>query len=202
MSKNILDLTINYDSVLVRMGANKYKTKIDDKIKISIMESIDFAKKLFQPKYAVSFSDKKIKDNKIFLDDFIIDSKDIFKLLNNSNIVCGIVATVGNSIDDKIDLLLAEKQLALSYIYDAVGSIAIEELVDNICDDVKLTESKKNIICTRRFSPGYGDWKIENQKAFLKWLGAEKIGISLSESCQMFPRKSVSAIFGLEREIL
>lgn len=199
MSKEILNLKINYDSVIMRMGANKHKTKIEDNIKNSIIESIEFAKKLFKPKYAVSFADKRSAENKIFLDGFIIESTDILKLLEKSYSVCGIAATIGSSLDDKIDLLLEEKKLALSYIYDAIGSVAIEELVDNICNDVKLNKSKENISYTRRFSPGYGDWPIENQKDFLKWLGADKIGISLSESCQMFPRKSVSAIFGMER---
>ncbi|MEA5000584.1 MAG: hypothetical protein VB017_01700 [Endomicrobiaceae bacterium] len=199
MSKEILNLKINYDSVIMRMGANKHKTKIEDNIKNSIIESIEFAKKLLKPKYAVSFADKRSAENKIFLDGFIIESTDILKLLEKSYSVCGIAATIGSSLDDKIDLLLEEKKLALSYIYDAIGSVAIEELVDNICNDVKLNKSKENISYTRRFSPGYGDWPIENQKDFLKWLGADKIGISLSESCQMFPRKSVSAIFGMER---
>ncbi|MFA7073695.1 MAG: hypothetical protein WC234_00735 [Endomicrobiaceae bacterium] len=201
MSKKILDLKIDYNDVLVRMGANKHKTKIADNIKASIVESIEFAKKLLKPKYAVSFAEKKIKDDKIFLDNFIIDSSDVSKLLDGSETVCGVAATIGNSIDDKIDLLLKEKKLALSYIYDAIGSVAIEELMDNICEDVQ-NKSNGNIKATRRFSPGYGDWPINHQKEFLKWLGAEKIGIVLSESCQMFPRKSVSAIFGLEKGML
>lgn len=202
MSDNILDLKIDYNDVLMRMGANKHKTKIADNVKASIIESIEFTKKLLKPKYAISFAEKKIKGEKIFLDDFVIDSSDILKLLGGSSIVCGVAATIGGSIDDKIDMLLKEKKLTLSYMYDAIGSVAIEELMDNICEDVKIKKSNENIKSTRRFSPGYGDWPIDNQKEFLKWLGAEKIGIVLSESCQMFPRKSVSAIFGLEKGML
>lgn len=199
MSDKILNLKINYDSVLIRMGANKHKTKIDDNVKMSILECIEFSKKLLNPKYAVSFADKKIKDGKILLDNFTIESKDILKLLEKSDSVYAIAATIGSRLDDKIDLLMAEKKLMLSYIYDAIGSVAVEELVDNICLDIRLKMTGHNGVCTRRFSPGYGDWPVKNQKELLNWIGAEKIGIVLSESFQMSPRKSVSAIFGIEK---
>ena len=193
MNNEIVNLKINYEDVLVRMGANKYRTKIDTKIETSILEMIDLAKKLLQPKYAISMAKKNIKDNEIFLEDFRISSKDIFKLLENSESVCGLIATVGFSIDSKISFFLEQKEIMPAFMLDSVGSVAIEELVQNICDDIKTKYGNT----TMRFSPGYGDWPIQNQKDFLQWLGAEKIGITLSPSFQMIPRKSVSALFGI-----
>ena len=193
MNNEIINLKINYEDVLVRMGANKYRTKIDTKIETSILETIDLAKKLLQPKYAISMAKKNIKDNEIFLEDFRISSKDIFKLLENSESVCGLIATIGFSIDSKISFFLEQKEIMPAFILDSVGSVAIEELVQNICDDIKTKYGNT----TMRFSPGYGDWPIQNQKDFLQWLGAEKIGITLSPSFQMIPRKSVSALFGI-----
>lgn len=197
MNENILNLKINYDKVLVRMGANKYKTKIDTKIEISILEMINLAKKLLQPKYAISLAEKNVKENKIFLDNFCIISKDILKLLENSNYVCGLIATIGFSFDTKIAFFLEQKEIMSAFILDSIGSVAIEELVQNICDDIKSKYGNTTI----RFSPGYGDWHIQSQKDFLQWLGADKIGITLSPSFQMIPRKSVSAIFGINKQI-
>ena len=193
MNNEIINLKIDYEDVLVRMGANKYRTKIDTKIETSILETIDLAKKLLQPKYAISMATKNVKDNEIFLEDFRISSKDIFKLLENSESVCGLIATIGFSIDSKISFFLEQKEIMPAFILDSVGSVAIEELVQNICDDIKTKYGNT----TMRFSPGYGDWPIQNQKDFLQWLGAEKIGIALSPSFQMIPRKSVSALFGI-----
>ena len=192
MNTNIINLKINYEDVLVRMGANKYITKIDSKIKTSILEMIALAKKLLQPKYAISLSHKTIKENKIYLNNFVINSKDIFKLLENSTSVCGIVATLGTSIDTKISLLLEQKKILQAFILDSIGSVAIEELMNNICNDIK----EKYGTITKRFSPGYGDWSLTNQYDLLKWIGAEKIGVSLSPTFQMIPKKSVSAIVG------
>lgn len=184
---------ISYEQVLIRMGANKYKTKVDLKNEKTILESIEFVEKVLKPKHTISFATKKVTDNKIYLNDFVIDSKDILKLLENSNLVYGFVATIGKELDNKINFLLEEKNVYLAYIYDSIGSVAIESYVDKICNDIKTKYPKT----TMRFSPGYGDWTIDNQKAFLNWLGADKIEITLSETYQMSPRKSVSAIFGV-----
>lgn len=196
MNENILNLKIDYNQVLVRMGANKYKTKIDTRIETSILEMISLSKKLLQPKYALSFAIKNIKGNEIFLDDFCINSKDIFKLLENSNSVCGLIATIGFSIDTKISYFLERKDIMSAFILDSIGSVAIEELVENICKHLNIEYGPTTI----RFSPGYGDWNIKNQKNFLEWLGAAKLGISLSPTFQMIPRKSVSALLGITKK--
>jgi len=193
MNENILNLKIDYNHVLVRMGANKYRTKIDTRIETSILEMISLSKRLLQPKYALSFATKNIKGTEIYLDDFCINSKDIFKLLENSNSVCGLIATIGFSIDTKISYFLERKDVMSAFILDSIGSVAIEELVENICNEIKLEHGTT----TMRFSPGYGDWPIQNQKNFLQWLGADKLGITLAPSLQMIPRKSVSALLGI-----
>ena len=192
----VLNIKIELEDVLVRMGANKYRTKINSELEEIISDSITCAQKIIQPKFALSIADKKIEGNKILLDNFLICSKDIFKLLKNSKKVYGIVATAGAAIDQKVDLLQNEKKTTVAYIYDSIGSVAVEQLMDNICNEIK-----KTAVTTIRFSPGYGDWAINNQKEFLKWLAADKIGVSLSETFQMSPRKTVSALVGIENHI-
>ena len=189
----VLNIKIELEDVLVRMGANKYRTKINSELEEIISDSITVAQKIIQPKFALSIADKKIDGNKILLDNFVIYSKDIFKLLKNSNKVYGIVATAGVAIDQKVDLLQKEKKTTLAYIYDSIGSVAVEQIMNNICNKIK-----RNASTTIRFSPGYGDWGINNQKEFLKWLAADKIGVCLSETFQMSPRKTVSALLGIE----
>lgn len=189
---NVLNIKIKFEDVLVRMGANKYRTKINSNIEEIILESIDIAQKIFKPKFATSIADKKIEGNKIILDNFVIYSKDIFNLLKNSKKVFGMVATVGSSIDEKVTALQNENNTLSAYIYDSIGSVAVEQLVNNICNEIKKTNKTTN-----RFSVGYGDWTIDNQKEFLKWLAADRIGITLSNSFQMSPKKTVSALLGI-----
>ena len=56
---------------------------------------------------------------------------------------------------------------------------------------------------TWRYSPGYGDYPIECQGAFLSALNAGRlIGLTVTESNILLPRKSVTAVIGIsEKEI-
>ena len=58
-------------------------------------------------------------------------------MLEDSNLVYGFVATIGKELDNKISSLLDEKNVYLAYIYDSIGSVAIEIYVDKICNDIK-----------------------------------------------------------------
>ena len=49
-----------------------------------------------------------------------------------------------------------------------------------------------------RFSPGYGDFSIQHQKAVLAMLEASKrIGVTMTDSYMLTPTKSVTAVIGI-----
>lgn len=48
-----------------------------------------------------------------------------------------------------------------------------------------------------RFSPGYGDWPLDSQAEMLRLATASQIGLNLTSSLMLTPRKSVTAIIGL-----
>ena len=53
-----------------------------------------------------------------------------------------------------------------------------------------------------RFSPGYGDWKLEEQKLLFPVLDcAKRIGLTLTDGLMMAPSKSVTAIIGLSENV-
>ena len=52
-----------------------------------------------------------------------------------------------------------------------------------------------------RFSPGYGDWALEEQKILFPVLDcAHAIGLTLTESCMMAPVKSVTAVMAITED--
>ena len=59
---------------------------------------------------------------------------------------------------------------------------------------------KQGYARTMRYSPGYGDWPLAKQSQLLKLVGSDRIGVTLTESSIMIPRKSVSAVIGWERQ--
>jgi len=58
---------------------------------------------------------------------------------------------------------------------------------------------KGDILCRPRFSPGFGDFGLEHQKAILDLVNAERLlGITVNKSYMMSPMKSVTAIMGIK----
>ena len=86
--------------------------------------------------------------------------------------------------------------MAKALILDALASAAIEQ----VCDEAESTLKSQYADCyfTWRYSPGYGDFPITIQKDFLRATdAARKIGLTVSDSGILLPRKSVTAIIGL-----
>ncbi len=87
---------------------------------------------------------------------------------------------------------MSENEMLRALILDSLGSEAAEEMA--IQSDRILTEKARemNLWPSKRFSPGYGKWDIQEQRYVFSVLPAESIGVRLTESCMMIPRKSVS----------
>lgn len=107
------------------------------------------------------------------------------------------LVTIGSEIDVIINDLSNKNKLSDAYIYDAIGSVAVEAVVDDFQNkfDFALSDSLKST--TLRFSPGYCDWNIKEQKKIFELLDGKAAGFSLSPTFFMNPRKSVSGVFGI-----
>ena len=86
-------------------------------------------------------------------------------------------------------------------IADCMASAAIEQVCDQA--EAEIREKLPHKHFTWRFSPGYGDLPLDVQHDFLNVLNAQKrIGLTVTESLILIPRKSVTAVIGIsEREI-
>ena len=117
-------------------------------------------------------------------------------LKNSDEIVC-FIATIGNAIEDEIIRLMDKKRIAEAYILDAMGSVVVESMVEQFHQrmEAKYTAEAKTV--TLRFSPGYCDWPITEQKKLFTLFGSEFVDVELLDSCLMRPRKSISGVFGL-----
>lgn len=117
-------------------------------------------------------------------------------LKDSDEIVC-FVATVGSAIEREIIRLMAEGRLSEAYILDAMGSVAVENMVKQFHQHKEAEFAAQNKSATLRFSPGYCDWPVTEQKKLFGLFGSEFTGVELLDSCLMQPRKSISGVFGL-----
>jgi len=199
---NISGVKIKYEDVLIRLGYWRLSTKIDEKTKNLIEENISAAQKLIRPKVCAAFDDITVKEDEILCKNgFKIKSKDVSKLFKNCFKIYGVAATIGAELEKRRDDYIKDKETFNALIFDAAGSVAAEEAITLANNQLIEFEAKNSNSLTKRYSTGYGDWTIENQKELLSWLGAEKIGITLTESFLMKPEKSVSAVIGVKTAI-
>lgn len=102
------------------------------------------------------------------------------------------ICTIGPGLEEKVKELMSTGQEPEGYILDAVGSVAAEATADVVNARICHWADGQNLRATPRFSPGYGDWSLEEQRQIFDLLPAGEVGMSLNPSCMMIPRKSVS----------
>ena len=125
-----------------------------------------------------------------------LQGNDIAQHLEDCNEVYILGATVGFEIEKTVNKLMNENPL-LGVIVDSASICAIESYCDDLCEELQRQNSKQ---LTWRFSCGYGDFPLSQQKDFVRLLETQKrIGVFINEgSFMMTPQKSVTAIVGIK----
>lgn len=131
----------------------------------------------------------------IFLDK-IIQSKDLSKNLKDCNQVYLFAATLGAQVD-KLIIKQSKINPPLTIFLQATGAMFIEKYC-NILQKYLAEQENQNILVPR-FSPGYGDVKLETQQIFFDLLQCQKnLALTLNNSFFMTPEKSVTAFIGVK----
>lgn len=181
-----------------------YRAKPDDTVAEAVIDAA--YKKLkseLQPRYTVKrFGCKADKDSVVLDNGTVFHSKALARYAGESKELFLFGATLGSRVD------IALRRMALTSVAEAgAGQAVAAALIETYCDDCcgelqkQLPDGKQ---LKWRFSPGYGDWALEEQKILFSVLDcAHTIGLTLTESCMMAPVKSVTAVMAItEAEIL
>ncbi|MFC1964831.1 vitamin B12 dependent-methionine synthase activation domain-containing protein [Chloroflexota bacterium] len=164
-----------------------------------VNEYIENYDNLIEPAYSYVISDiESVQGNRVTIEDSItFESEIISRLLNQCEKVAVFALTIGNHLGDMI-CHLAENGLVLqATVLDAIGSGAAEKLAVFVEDRIKKIAISQGLSTSRRFSPGYCDWDIGQQRMLFRALKGDTAGILLTERCLMIPQKSISGIIGL-----
>ena len=130
---------------------------------------------------------------------FEIIGASIIKHLAGCEKVACIAVTVGENIENEVSRRFTLGNYVSSVLLDAAATAAVEQAADSLEKIIAREVSKDSYKMRWRFSPGYGDWQLDNQEKFFEITGAREIGMSLSAAFMLIPRKSVTAIIGLEK---
>ncbi len=107
------------------------------------------------------------------------------------------LCTAGALFSDEAHALNAAGDFLEAYVVDAIGSLTVERAMDRIQRELEREQAARGWKITNRYSPGYCNWPLRDQRPLFALVGEHPTGIVLSESCLMAPIKSVSGIIGL-----
>lgn len=106
-------------------------------------------------------------------------------------------ATLGTGAEQIIRRAQAT-DLSQAVILDGCASAAIENLCDQLEAHLRIQTEEEGLFLTGRYSPGYGDLPLSLQQEFCTLLDTQRrIGLTVSASNLLLPRKSVTAILGI-----
>ncbi len=137
--------------------------------------------------------------NRSFLEGSInFDSKVVSGLLRKCEQVAIFVATIGKEFEGIACGLSEDGLLLQSAALDAIGSNAVEKVADFVHENIVDIAAWQGMVASkRRFSPGYCDWDVEQQRILFEAVDGGTAGVELTETCLMLPRKSISGIIGI-----
>lgn len=130
----------------------------------------------------------------------ILTGNDITEHLRGCERAVLMCATLSSGADSVIRAY-ESSEMERAVIADCLASAAIEQVCDIAESEIQAAIGDFHY--TWRFSPGYGDLPLELQQQFIETMQAQKrIGVTVTDSLILIPRKSVTAIIGISsREI-
>ena len=131
---------------------------------------------------------------------YTLPGRDVARHLQGSEKVALLAVTIGASAEDISRTLFAEGRYSEALLAEGAASAAVEQAADQFCTYLAKKYQKQGLQLTSRYSPGYGDWSLEEQPSVLSLAGGGAIGITLTKSLMLTPKKSITAIVGWRRE--
>lgn len=126
-----------------------------------------------------------------------LSSEFLSSYLTGAKYIRVFLVTIGGSLELEASRLMEEGDTLSGYLLDRIGSLAVESAAEAFENRLRKDCKDKESSLSRRLSPGYCDWPIEEQFKLAKLIDFSKAGVRLTESCMMVPKKSISAVAGI-----
>ena len=169
------------------------------RIKHLVDDYIENYHNLIESTYSYTFRNiESVEGNRVYLSDSIIlESRVISRLCKKCDKLAVFILTIGDHLEEMVDYLSENGLVLQATVLDAVGSGAAEQMAGLIEDRIRNVAAMRDQHISRRFSPGYCDWNVNQQEMIFRILHDDTAGVNLTEECLMIPRKSVSGIIGI-----
>jgi len=196
--KGGVDVEIDKNQVCQFIGYDD-SHKLSARISSLVDDYARNAQGLINPLYSYVIKDVEWARGCIaFIEDSIIfKSEVIVRLLEQCKHVAIFVVTIGKYLEETAWKLSRDGLILQATVLDAVGSDAVEKAAGRVQDKIEEMARSEGLVISRRFSPGYCDWNIGQQRMLFHALTGRTSGVRLTAECLMIPQKSISGIIGI-----
>ncbi|MCR5517377.1 MAG: Vitamin B12 dependent methionine synthase activation subunit [Lachnospiraceae bacterium] len=177
-------------------GRNPVDNKTSDMIDecLNLIDDIADYKCIYK-RYSIA-----VRNGVVIFPDFELKSERLCFNLKDCEEAYLFLATLGAGFDMQLKRYM-RFDMPRALVWQAIGAAAIEDYCNDICQKIADDLVKEGLYLRPRFSPGYGDLALCNQRLILPALdSARKAGVTLTEGDIMLPEKSVSAIIGITKK--
>ena len=198
-----INISVPRREIFKRLGYRKGITRVGRGQEEVIEDYIEYALSLIHLKGAARRISIKEKSSSsiVLLNGIVFESKGLSKMIGNCEEIILMGATAGDDVIESIKEDTEADQLTRGVILDAVASEMVDASLDWIVDYFNRELRRENKQLTKsRFSAGYGDFILENQKWIYDILEFERIGVRINEHCILMPEKSVTAVAGIQSQ--
>lgn len=168
----------------------------DERLFSLIDECCDEVNACVKPKTLHRIFNCSVDEDSLRIGDTLFYSTRLADNLKGCRRVCVFGATLGTECDRLLRTYSATN-IARSMVLQACLASKIEE----VCDDLEDKLRAEGLVLRQRYSPGYFDLDIkENKKIFELLELTKRIGLTITDTYQMVPTKSVTAFIGIEND--
>lgn len=188
-------------NILYKLGYDSGKT-IDPTIEVTLDETLDIVTNVVWPKgiYRILPVLGKSREG-VNTEVGIIQSAMFTRLVNmckGDRSIVFMIVTMGEELEKTCS---SQDPVYRQLIVDTVGSELAEMMADIVESEWRAQVYRLGLQCSWRFSPGYCDWSLEGQDVIAASIDLEKAGIRLTSDFVMVPKKSISAIAAIAKEV-
>ena len=198
VTSNMIDIEVDKKQIYRYLGyGSDYKPPV--RISVLIDEYIEHARHLIDPAHSYVIRNiEQVECPSVFVEGSVVfKSKVVATLLEKSTKVAVFVATISSRLEEMACQLARDGLVLQSAVLDAIGSSATENVADFVQDRIREMANAQGLCASHRFSPGYCDWAIKQQKTVFQALVSDTAGVRLTKGYLMIPRKSISGIIGI-----
>lgn len=204
MTEKVFDsikIPVPKEKIYRRLGYKKGFENIPVHIQNELEESISEASDYIELKgIAKILSIKEKNQEYISLKNNIkFKSSNLSKMLENCDEILVFASTAGKKLIKEIEERMHHSRYLQGVVFDAVGSEMADSALEWIMEYFNKELAKEGKRLTRRrYSAGYGDFLLENQKIIYNILKMDRIEVKITDSFMLVPEKSATAISGVK----